>query len=88
MIQTERIGNMLGGTVKVLEGRGFMADGMVGFNELAVLSFDPATNAYAMRSYAQGRAGTFALTPTADGYVWEIPAGPMHDPLHRQHRRR
>lgn len=24
-----------------------------------------------------GRSGDFALTPSADGYVWEIPAGPM-----------
>jgi len=24
-----------------------------------------------------GNAGDFALTPTPDGYVWEIPAGPM-----------
>ncbi len=31
----------------------------------------------AMRSYAQGRTGDFVLTPTSDGFTWEIPAGPM-----------
>ncbi len=29
-----------------------------------------------MRSYAQGYAGDFTFKPTADGYTWEIPAGP------------
>jgi hypothetical protein len=24
-----------------------------------------------------GQVGDFVLTPTADGYTWEIPAGPM-----------
>ena len=31
--QTERIGNMLGGTVKVIEGRGFDAEGKVSLNQ-------------------------------------------------------
>jgi len=30
-----------------------------------------------MHSYAQGQVGDFVFTPTADGYVWEIPAGSM-----------
>jgi hypothetical protein len=75
--QTERIGTMLGGTIRVMEGKGFNLDGTTGFNAFGVLSYDPATKAYALHSYAQGRAGDFKLTPTADGYVWEIPAGPM-----------
>lgn len=74
--QTERVGPMLGGTVRVIEGRGFNPDGSVGFNAFAVISYDAGTRAYQFRSYAQGHAGTFAITPTADGYVWEIPAGP------------
>lgn len=74
--QTERIGPLLGGSVKVLEGRGYNPDGSTGFNAFAVISFEPDTGAYAMRSYAMGRAGDFKITPTSDGYVWEIPAGP------------
>jgi hypothetical protein len=75
--QTERIGPMLGGTIKVLEGRGYNADGSTGFNAFGIVSFDPATHAYRLHSYALGRAGDFDLVPTADGYVWIIPAGPF-----------
>lgn len=75
--QTERIGPMLGGTIRVLEGKGFNPDGSIGFNAFAILSYDPATKAYTLHSHAQGRVGDFRLTPTADGYFWEIPAGPM-----------
>jgi len=75
--QTERIGPMLGGTIKVLEGRGYNPDGSTGFNAFGIISWDPATSTYRLHSYAQGRAGDFTLTPTADGYVWTIPAGPF-----------
>lgn len=74
--QTERIGPLLDGSVKVLEGRGYNADGTTGFNAFATISFDPAKKTYTLHSYAQGRSGDFPLTPTADGYVWTIPAGP------------
>jgi hypothetical protein len=40
-----------------------------------VVSWDPQSSKYALRSYAMGLAGTFELTPTADGFVWETPAG-------------
>lgn len=75
--QTERIGPFLDGAVKVIEGRGYEADGKVGFNALGIVSYDAAKKAYSMRSYAMGNAGDFVLTPTADGFSWEIPAGPM-----------
>lgn len=78
VIQTERIGPFLDGTVKVIEGRGYdAASGAVTFNALGVVSFDPVRKVYSLNSYAQGNAGTFVLKPTADGYIWEIPAGPM-----------
>jgi hypothetical protein len=73
---TERIGPLLDGTVKVMEGHAYNADGSTGFNALGVLSFDPGKKAYSLHSYAQGQAGDFPLTPTADGYVWTIQAGP------------
>ncbi|MDP1632322.1 MAG: DUF1579 domain-containing protein [Caulobacter sp.] len=76
LTQTERIGSFLGGTVKVIEGRGYNADGSVGFNALGVISHDPAAKTWSMRSWAMGRSGDFPLEPTADGYVWSIPAGP------------
>jgi len=75
--QTERVGPFLDGSVKVIEGRGYDSDGGVSFNAFATVSYNPSTRTYTMHSYAMGQAGDFALTPTADGFVWEIPAGPM-----------
>ena len=74
--QTERIGTFLGGTVRVVEGRGYNADGTVGFNALGVISFNGMTNSYSMSSWAQGHGGVFPFRVTADGYEWELPAGP------------
>ncbi|MEJ7604214.1 MAG: hypothetical protein WKG01_40490 [Kofleriaceae bacterium] len=74
--QTERMGPMLGGDVIVIEGRGYAADGSTGFNALAIASWNEHTRKYELRSYAQGRAGTFELVLTANGYSWEVPAGP------------
>ena len=75
--QTERIGPFLDGSVKVIEGRGYDPDGTVTFNAFGTISYNPTTHAYTLHSYAQGNVGDFALTPAADGYTWEIPAGPM-----------
>src|SRR5213595_1971719 len=75
--QTERIGPFLDGSVKVIEGRGYNPDGTVGFNAFGTISYNPATRVYTLHSYAQGNVGDFAITRTADSYVWEIPAGPM-----------
>ncbi|HEX8188960.1 MAG TPA: hypothetical protein VF586_11450 [Pyrinomonadaceae bacterium] len=75
--QTERIGPFLDGSVKVIEGRGYDPDGKVTFNAFGTISYNPATRVYTLHSYAQGNVGDFVLTPAADGYVWEIPAGAM-----------
>ena len=74
--QTERIGPFLGGTVKVIEGRGYNADGSVGFNALGIISYDPAKQSYSLHSYAQGFSGDFELKVNDTGYTWGIPAGP------------
>ena len=74
--QTERIGPFLDGSVKVLEGRGYEADGRVSFNAFGTISYDVAKKIYTLHSYAQGFSGDFVFTPTPNGYVWEIPAGP------------
>jgi hypothetical protein len=75
--QTERIGPFLDGAVKVIEGRGYAPDGKVSFNAFGTISYNPGTRTYTLHSYAQGNVGDFVLSLTADGYVWEIPAGPM-----------
>ena len=43
----------------------------------ATISFDLAPRVYTLHSHAMGNVGDFVITPTADGYAWEIPAGPM-----------
>lgn len=75
--QTERIGPLLGGAVKLIEGRGYEPDGRTSFNALGVISYDVASKTYSMRAYAMGYAGDYAIRRTSDGFSWEIPAGPM-----------
>lgn len=74
--QTERIGGFLDGTLKVIEGKGYNPDGSTGFHAFGVVTYDTAAKTYWMTSSAQGRSGKFQLTPSDNGYVWEIPAGP------------
>lgn len=76
VVHTERVGPFLGGSVKVVEGRAYQADGSVGFNAFGIISFDPASRAYTLHSYAMGRKGDFPLEVRPDGYVWQVPAGP------------
>ena len=76
LTHTDRVGPMIAGSLKVIEGKSYTADGKTdgGFNALAVVSHDPERG-YVMRSYAQGRAGDFPLTLTPDGWTWA--AGPV-----------
>lgn len=74
--QTERIGALLGGDVLVIEGTGYDAGGKVAFNAFGVISLNAQTQGYEFRAYTGGRSGTFKMTPTDTGAVWEMPAGP------------
>jgi len=75
VVHTERVGLMLAGTVRMIEGRSYLPNGTIPFVALGIISFNPANGTYRMRSYAQGMAGDFALAVTPDGYSWEVPAG-------------
>lgn len=75
LTQTERVGSMLGGAVKVIEGRGYGADESTEFNALAVISFSPQTGRYAFRSYAQGHSGEFPFELRPDGFRWTMRFG-------------
>jgi hypothetical protein len=75
LVQTERVGPFLDGSIKIVEGRGYEDNGEVGFNALGVISYDPGSEEYNMRTYAQGQAGDFQIWPTDNGFHWEIPAG-------------
>jgi hypothetical protein len=70
---TERIGPMLGGSIKVIEGRSVNDEGSAVFNAFAIVSWDDATDSYVMRSYANGQAADFPLEATIDGFRWSTP---------------
>lgn len=80
---TENIERKLGGVTLLIEGTGVIpGEGSsaprVVHNALAVVSFDPQTGGYVMRSYiASGLWGDFALTPIEGGVSWsrEVPGG-------------
>jgi hypothetical protein len=74
--QTERIGALLGGDILAVEGTGYQADGKVAFNAFGVISWNAQTQGYEFRAYTGGHSGTFKMTPTNTGAVWEMPAGP------------
>lgn len=76
LTQTERVGPMLGGSIRVIEGRGYAADGSTQFNAMAVISWDARAERYGFRSYAQGFSGDCPFEVTEDGFRWETPAGP------------
>ena len=76
LTQTERVGSMLGGSIKVIEGRGYAADGTTQFNAMALVSWDARAGRYGFRSYAQGYSGDYTFEATDDGFRWETPAGP------------
>lgn len=74
--QTERIGSFLDGSLKVIEGRGYEANGTVSFNAFGVISYNPTSRAFSLQSWAMGQSGNFPMQVTENGYVWETPAGP------------
>lgn len=76
IVQTERIGSFLDGSVKVIEGRGYEANGSVSFNALGVISYNPASRSFSIQSWAMGQSGSFPMQVSENGYVWETPAGP------------
>lgn len=76
LTQTERVGPMLGGSIKVIEGRGYSAEGVTAFNAMASLSWDARGNRSVFRSWANGYSGEYPFERTEDGFRWETPAGP------------
>jgi hypothetical protein len=75
LTQTERVGPLLDGTIRLIEGRGYDAEGVLVFNAFAVLSYDPERERYSMRSSTHGHSGDFDFEATDDGFAWERPAG-------------
>ena len=76
LVQTERVGTLLDGSVRLVEGRGYDASGATVFNAFAVISYDPVRRSYSIRAYANGFVGDYPLTVRPDGFDWSQPAGP------------
>jgi hypothetical protein len=76
MAHTERVGTLLDGTVRLVEGRAYDSAGRTQFNAFAIISYDPVKRTYSMRSYAMGYAGDYPLTVRPDGFSWSHPAEP------------
>jgi hypothetical protein len=76
MLQTQRVSTLLGGTVRVVESKGFEKSGELTYEAFAVISFDPDAKAYAMRSYSNGRVRDYLVTATDDSFGWKVEAGP------------
>lgn len=71
----EIVERKLGGAVLLVEGRGTIAAAGAGarvvHHALGVISFEPSTGKYTLRSYlATGQAGDFELTLVDGGVMW------------------
>lgn len=76
LVQTERVGPFLGGSVRVVEGRGYDAVGETAFNALGVISWNEVEDRYQFSAWANGRQGQYTFERTDVGFNWEMPAGP------------
>ena len=83
MIQTERIGSMLDGAVKVVEGRGYDGDGKVVFNAFATVTYDTAAKQLTMHSCA-GPRWQFQAGINGQGLCLGNPSGSGKDSLRGQ----
>jgi hypothetical protein len=75
IVHTERVGLLLDGTVRVVEGHSYGTSGETVFNAFGIISYDPVRRTYSIRSYAMGYAADFPLTVRPDGYSWNQSMG-------------
>jgi hypothetical protein len=70
-VQTGRVGTVLDGTVRMIEAKGYEASGRQSFEVLRIISYEPETKTYFMRSYQSGRVRDHAVSLTDKGFEWE-----------------
>jgi hypothetical protein len=82
----EVVERKLGGAVLLVEGRGTIAvpgaEDRIVHHALGVISFDPGSGTYTLRSYlSTGQSGAFALTLVNGGVRWirEVPGGSVRN---------
>jgi hypothetical protein len=66
---------MQDGTVLMIEARSYESDGRPSFDVLRIVSYEPETQTYSMRSYQSGRIREHVLSLTDDGVAWESESG-------------
>lgn len=76
LIQTERVGPFLGGSIRVVEGRGYDSAGETAFNAMGIISWNDAEDRYQFSAWANGYQGQYRFERTDTGFIWEMPAGP------------
>lgn len=76
MTQTERVGTLLDGTIRLIEGRAFDQKGKTLFNAFGVISYEVPRSRYVISSYASGYTTTTELKVKPHCFEWEVPAGP------------
>ena len=82
----ETVERKLGGTVLLVEGLGTIGvpneEDRIVHHALGVISFDPSSSTYRLRSYiATGQSGDFTLTLVDDGVSWtrDVPGGTVRN---------
>ena len=78
LVQVERVGDFLDGSVKIVEGRGYVeAMGRSVFNALGIIKWHPELEEYRFHTFAQGHAGVHPVALQPNGYDWwiELPNG-------------
>src|SRR5690349_25114500 len=73
--QTERIGPFLDGSIKVIEGRGYDAEGKVTFNAFGTVSYDVGRRDTQFTPMHRGKPGAFLLPQPPAGKVGRFPRG-------------
>ena len=76
LLQTERVGTMAGGTVRLVEGRGYAENGSLEFNAVGMITYDALADEYVMTTTARGMISQPWFRPTRRGFDWGFEAGP------------
>lgn len=75
LVHTERVGTLLGGTIRLVEGRSYDSRGESPFNAFGVITYDPVRRTYGMRAHAMGYAADLPFEVRPDGFSWTQPMG-------------
>ncbi|MEM6476444.1 MAG: DUF1579 domain-containing protein [Pseudomonadota bacterium] len=77
LTQTERVGTLAGGAVRMIEGRGYAEDGSLAFNAVAMITYDAMSDEYVMTTTARGFTGRPWFKATETGFEWGLDNGPV-----------